>query len=50
MAKKNKMKRVTILLSPEDKKKLENVSDEKGISVSGLVRMVVKEWLKKNQQ
>ena len=50
MTKKNKMKRITVLLSSEDKKKLEDVSDEKGISVSGLVRMVVKEWLKKNQQ
>jgi metal-responsive CopG/Arc/MetJ family transcriptional regulator len=50
MAKNNKMKRVTVLLRPEDIKELKRLSDEKGIGMSSLIRMVVKEWIKENQQ
>ncbi len=43
---KGTMERVTVLLEREDLKKLEDLSREKGISLSALIRMVVKEWLR----
>jgi len=38
--------RVTVLLTPEDLQKLGDVSREKGVSISSVIRMAVREWLK----
>jgi metal-responsive CopG/Arc/MetJ family transcriptional regulator len=38
--------RVTVALDSDLLEKLEDLSRDKGISLAGLVRMAVKEWLK----
>jgi len=43
--KKTYTERVTVLLTTEDLQRLADVSREKGASISGLIRMVVREWL-----
>ena len=45
-----KYRRVLTVLSEEDCVFLENKSRETGISISGLVRLAVKEWIKKEGQ
>jgi metal-responsive CopG/Arc/MetJ family transcriptional regulator len=38
--------RVSVALEPDLLEKLQDLSREKGISLAGLVRMAVREWLK----
>ncbi len=38
--------RVTVALEAELLEKLEDLSREKGVSLAGLVRMAIREWLK----
>lgn len=39
--------RTNVFFSPEAMEKLRNLADEKGTSVSGLIRMIVLEYLAK---
>lgn len=38
--------RITVLLKKEEVKKLEDLSRERGISLSAIIRMAVMKWLK----
>jgi hypothetical protein len=44
-----KKERITVLLSPEDAEFLEDKSRETGISISGLIRQAVKEWIRRER-
>jgi metal-responsive CopG/Arc/MetJ family transcriptional regulator len=39
-------RRVTVLLTEQEAEKLENLCKEKGTSLSALMRMAVREWIK----
>jgi len=40
---------VTVFLSDDSLAKLEDLSREKGVSLSGLIRMAVREWLRRER-
>ena len=42
--------RTNVFFSPETMEVLKKVADEKGISVSGLIRMIVLEYLAQNKK
>jgi len=39
--------RVSVSLEPEVLERLEDLSREMGVSIAGLIRMAVRDWLKK---